>query len=104
VLRVLANMLGLPGFEFESAQEVLLAARGEKDIQATHVQGGELSNATIAAVDMNVAAGQPVSAAIYQLDCIVRRAPSLQLTADGKAGRPAAPAAVTKSMPEGVPA
>jgi NADH-quinone oxidoreductase subunit G len=84
VLRVLANMLGLPGFEYESAQEVLLAARGEKDMQATHVQGGELSNATIAAVDMNVAAGQPVTAAIYQLDSIVRRAPSLQLTADGK--------------------
>ena len=28
VLRVLANLLGLPGFDFESAQEVLLAARG----------------------------------------------------------------------------
>jgi NADH-quinone oxidoreductase subunit G len=84
VLRVLANMLGLPGFEYDSAQEVLVAARGEKDIQATHVQGGELSNATIGAVDMNVAAGQPVTAAIYQLDSIVRRAPSLQLTADGK--------------------
>jgi len=104
VLRVLANMLGLPGFEYESAQEVLLAARGEKDIQATHVQGGELSNATIAAVDLNVAAGQPVTAAIYQLDGIVRRAPSLQLTADGKAGRPAAPAAKTKATLEGVPA
>ena len=85
VLRVLANMLGLPGFEYESSQEVLAAARGSKDAQATHVQGGELSNATIAAIDLNVAAGQPVSAAIYQLDGIVRRAPSLQLTADAKA-------------------
>jgi NADH-quinone oxidoreductase subunit G len=30
------------------------------------------------------AAGQPVTAAIYQLDSLVRRAPSLQLTADAK--------------------
>jgi NADH-quinone oxidoreductase subunit G len=87
VLRVLANMLGVPGFEYESSQEVLAAARGEKDVQATHVQGGELSNATIAAIDLNVSAGQPVTAAIYQLDSIVRRAPSLQYTADAKAAR-----------------
>jgi NADH-quinone oxidoreductase subunit G len=87
VLRVLGNMLGLPGFEYESAQEVLVAARGEKDAQGTHAQGGELSNATIAPVDLNGSADSPVTAAIYQLDGIVRRAPSLQLTADGKAAR-----------------
>jgi NADH-quinone oxidoreductase subunit G len=87
VLRVLGNMLGLPGFEYESAQEVLVAARGEKDAQGTHAQGGELSNVTIAPVDLNGSADSPVTAAIYQLDGIVRRAPSLQLTADGKAAR-----------------
>jgi NADH-quinone oxidoreductase subunit G len=100
VLRVLANMLGLPGFEFESAQEVLVAARGEPDAQATHVQGGKLGNATHASIDLRTGATRPVTAAIYQLDGIVRRAPSLQLTADGKAARAgsAAPAA------QGVPA
>ena len=51
VMRVIANLLGLPGFDFESAQEVLMAARGAQDAQATHVQGGKLSNATSAAVD-----------------------------------------------------
>ena len=30
---------------------------------------------------------QPVTAGIYQLDALVRRAPSLQLTADGQAAR-----------------
>jgi NADH-quinone oxidoreductase subunit G len=85
VLRVLANLLGLPGFEFESAQEVLTASRGAQDAQATHVQGGKLGNATSATVDLSVAAGRPVTAAIYQLDSIVRRAPSLQLTADARA-------------------
>ena len=84
VLRVLANMLGLSGFEFESAQEVLVAARGAQDAKASHVQGGMLSNATSAAVNLTAAAGKPVSAAIYRLDGIVRRAPSLQLTADAR--------------------
>jgi NADH-quinone oxidoreductase subunit G len=85
VLRVLANVLGLPGFEFESAQDVLVAARGAQDAQATHAKG--LSNASSASVDLNVQAGKPVTAAIYQLDGIVRRAPSLQLTADGRAAQ-----------------
>ncbi|MBA3774353.1 MAG: NADH-quinone oxidoreductase subunit G [Ramlibacter sp.] len=89
VLRVLGNLLGLPGFEFESAQDVLLAARGAADAKATHVQGDKLGNATSAAIDLAVVAGRPVTAAIYQLDSIVRRAPSLQFTADARAVRTA---------------
>jgi NADH-quinone oxidoreductase subunit G len=84
VLRVLANLLGLPGFEFESAQDVLLAARGAQDAASSTVQGTRLSNATSAAIDLSVQAGKPVTAAIYELDSIVRRAPSLQLTADAR--------------------
>ncbi|MEO5672497.1 MAG: NADH-quinone oxidoreductase subunit NuoG [Ramlibacter sp.] len=84
VLRVLANMLGLPGFEYETANEVLAAARGAQDAGATHVQGGKLSNATSAPIDVARAASAPVTAAIYQLDGIVRRAPSLQMTADAR--------------------
>ncbi len=84
VLRVIANTMGLPGFEFESAQEVLAAARGPQDAAASHVQGGALSNATAAPIDVAAAAGKPAAAAIYQLDGIVRRATSLQLTADGR--------------------
>jgi NADH-quinone oxidoreductase subunit G len=84
VLRVLANLLGLSGFAFESAQEVLVAARGAQDAQASHAQGGKLGNATSAPAQSTNAPGKPVAAAIYQLDSIVRRAPSLQLTADGR--------------------
>jgi NADH-quinone oxidoreductase subunit G len=98
VLRVLANMLGLPGFTYESAQEVLVAARGAQDVKASHVQGTLLNNATSAAVNVSAPAGQPASAAIYQLDGIVRRAPSLQLTADARA------AVVQAQAREGVPA
>ena len=87
VLRVLANLLGLPGFDYESARDVLVAARGAQDADAAQVQGDKLSNATHAthaAIDLSATAGQPASAAIYQLDGIVRRAPSLQLTADAR--------------------
>jgi NADH-quinone oxidoreductase subunit G len=85
VLRVLGNALGLPGFEFASSQEVLVAVRGAQDADKDFVQGDVLSNATSAAMDLSPAAGRPVIAAIYQLDGIVRRAPSLQSTADARA-------------------
>ncbi|GAC1529218.1 MAG: NADH-quinone oxidoreductase subunit NuoG [Ramlibacter sp.] len=88
VLRVLGNMLGLPGFSYESAAEVLVGARGQADAQQAMVQGGKLSNRTWAKIDLAVPAGTPVTAAIYQLDGFVRRAASLQLTADGQAALP----------------
>ena len=89
VLRVLGNMLGLPGFEFESAQEVLAAARGPQDVGQAFVQGPRLDNSTAAAIDLAEVAGRPATAPIYQLDSIVRRAPSLQLTADARKARAA---------------
>ncbi|MBE7940761.1 MULTISPECIES: NADH-quinone oxidoreductase subunit NuoG [Ramlibacter] len=95
VLRVLGNMLGLAGFDFESAQDVLAAARGKADLEQPLVQGGKLSNATAAAIDLSVTPGRPAAASIYQLDGIVRRAPSLQLTADARSAAP---------VREGVPA
>lgn len=85
VLRVLANLLGLPGFEYESSQEVLAAAVGA-DVSQVPTQ--ILSNATATAVQLpTVPATEPVVASIYQLDGIVRRAASLQLTADARQAR-----------------
>jgi len=78
VLRVLGNLLGLPGFEFESSQEVLTAATATTPA---------LNNATQAAITLAASATEPVVASIYQLDGLVRRAPSLQLTADARAVR-----------------
>jgi NADH-quinone oxidoreductase subunit G len=42
------------------------------------------SNATRSAITLTATTTAPVSASIYQLDGIVRRAPSLQLTADAR--------------------
>ena len=73
VLRVLANMLGLPQLAFETSQDVL------KQIAATPLN---LSNACSAEVRLAGNADTPCVSSIYQLDSLVRRAPSLQLTAD----------------------
>ncbi|MBL0419825.1 NADH-quinone oxidoreductase subunit G [Ramlibacter sp. AW1] len=87
VLRVLGNMLGLPGFDYESAQDVLVAARGAQHVAEGFVQGELLDNRTTAPIDLSELAGRPARASIYQLDSIVRRAPSLQLTADARMAR-----------------
>lgn len=80
VLRVLANLLGLPGFAFESTTDVLQTVGDDGAVPAN-----ALSNATAAkAVASTGAIPAPVVAGIYQLDSIVRRAPSLQLTADAR--------------------
>lgn len=82
VLRVLANLLGLSGFEYESSQDVLSAAIGSG---TEHVPAELLSNATKTVVQLPATtAADPVVASIYQLDGIVRRAASLQLTADAR--------------------
>ena len=84
VLRVLGNMLGLQGFEQESAQDVLAQARGA-DAGQPLAQGNVLSNKTAKAAWLGDTSAHPVAASIYQLDGIVRRATSLQLTADARA-------------------
>jgi NADH-quinone oxidoreductase subunit G len=81
VLRVLANTLNLPGFDFNSSQEVLQSISG---LEAGAVSQARLSNRTAASVDVGGVAGAPSVASIYQLDGIVRRAPSLQVTSDAR--------------------
>ena len=84
VLRVLANLLGLSGFDAESSQAVLAQALPGVDAGSV-VNVARLDNRTSAAIDTTVTSGTPCVASIYQLDGLVRRAPSLQLTADGRA-------------------
>ena len=82
VLRVLANLLGVQGVDYESSQDVLRTAIGA---DTTQVPAQVLSNATKTAIQVPTGpVAEPVVASIYQLDSIVRRAPSLQLTADAR--------------------
>jgi NADH-quinone oxidoreductase subunit G len=75
VLRVLGNLLDVPGFNFETSQDVLAKVMA---------QPLQLSNAIRADVRLGGSVSEPAVAAIYQLDGIVRRAASLQQTADAK--------------------
>ena len=81
VVRVLANLLGLPGFDFDSSQDVLKQIAGS---DATHVAADRLGNECHAAITSAASSLSPVVASIYQLDGLVRRATSLQLTADAR--------------------
>ena len=84
VLRVLANLLNLPGFDFESSLDVLKQIPGTDSAQ---LPADRLSNQSDAPVTIpaQFLSPAPAVASIYQLDSLVRRATSLQLTADAKA-------------------
>src|SRR5690606_13580694 len=84
VLRVLGNLLSLPRFEYETSDEVRAAALGDVALLAER-----LSNHTDAAIKLQ---GAPeggleriADVPIYSADALVRRAPSLQQTADAAA-------------------
>jgi NADH-quinone oxidoreductase subunit G len=75
VLRVLASLLDIPGVAFDTSQEVLAHATAKPLVA---------SNAASAEIRLTGVVAAPTVASIYQLDGIVRRAPSLQLTADAR--------------------
>ena len=77
VWRVLGSMLNLPGFGFDSIEEVRAQALASEIAV-------RLSNVCDQAIDLTPAAHAPVTASIYQLDSLVRRAPALQHTADAE--------------------
>jgi len=84
VLRVLANMLELPGFDYESSDQILKEIlNGEADFAS------RLGNA--AGVDISAGEATPdgleriADVPIYFADALVRRAPALQRTADAAA-------------------
>ena len=84
VLRVLANVLGLQDFDFDSSQDVLRLAPALSKPGVTHIPVDLMSNATQAAMDTTPVPHVPVVAGIYALDGLVRRASSLQMTADAR--------------------
>ena len=85
VLRVLANMLDLPRFSFDSSQEVLAAVPSFASMDNSFLPTALLSNASSASIDLSETSTSPCVASIYSLDGLVRRSPSLQLTSDAQA-------------------
>ena len=83
VLRVLGNLLALKGFDFETSEEVRAEALGDVTAIASR-----LSNQSAAKPTLSPAAGgleRIADVPIYANDSLVRRATSLQLTADARA-------------------
>ncbi|GJG93275.1 NADH-quinone oxidoreductase subunit NuoG [Cupriavidus pauculus] len=78
VLRVLGNLLDVPGFDFDTAEAV-------RDAALVKLAPEALDNATDAAIRVTAAAANGIEriadVPIYHADPIVRRADSLQLTA-----------------------
>ena len=91
VLRVLGNLLGLPGFNQETSEAVLAEALGDVTGLAKRLDNGSAA----ALMPQAPATGlqRLADVPIYAADALVRRAPSLQLTADARppvAGLPSA--------------
>ncbi len=90
VLRVLGNLLGLSGFDADASQAVLATAlpgvASGSVVEATRLNNADASVGP-AAADQMPAQSSPCVAAIYQLDGLVRRAASLQLTSDARGAR-----------------
>jgi NADH-quinone oxidoreductase subunit G len=89
VLRVLGNLLGLTGFAFETSEQVRDEALGDVATIAARLTAvpASANESTSSALPAAVAAGtleRIADVPIYAADAIVRRASSLQLTADAR--------------------
>ncbi|HNT37503.1 MAG TPA: NADH-quinone oxidoreductase subunit NuoG [Rubrivivax sp.] len=97
VLRVLGNLLGLEGFEYESSEQVRDEALGDAGALASR-----LDNTPAATIEAPapVAGGleRIADVPIYMADSIVRRAPSLQATADARAPVAGLPTALWQQL------
>ncbi len=82
LLRVLGNMLDLKGFDFETSEEVRAEALG--DIASIPTRLSNAGGAAAAGNASNVVLERIADVPIYATDSLVRRATSLQLTADAR--------------------
>jgi NADH-quinone oxidoreductase subunit G len=89
---VLGNLLHVPGFEYQSSEDVLKELRGLCGPAASESLAGK-GQAVGSYAGTHRVNGAPASAAthvpvvelnMYQADALVRRAPSLQKTREGR--------------------
>jgi len=85
VLRVLGSLLDLPGFEFESIDDVRAQLPDDSALASKLANGTRVSISTPAGAAHGFERVADVP--IYFADPLVRRAPSLQVSADARAPR-----------------
>ena len=85
VLRVLGNLLGLDGFEFETSEAIRDEVLG-KDVKDISAKLNNFSSVQPSLSNVTVALERVSDVPIYSTDAIVRRSESLQKTADAKTG------------------
>jgi NADH-quinone oxidoreductase subunit G len=95
VLRVLGNLLGLPGFDFESSDEVRAEALGE----LTQLPS-RLNNHASATPVLSTHSGleRIADVPIYATDMLVRRATALQLSVDARSPVVSVPSALWQQL------
>ncbi len=84
VLRVLGNLLGLQGFDFETSEAVRAEALGDPDAMKARLDNGTTAALAPASAHPATDIQRIADVPIYATDVIVRRAMSLQLTADAR--------------------
>ncbi len=101
VLRVLGNLLGLPGFSQETVEDVRLEALGGEANLARRLGNAAVAAAPAAASSANAsdaALERIADVPIYATDALVRRAASLQLTADARPPQVGLPPTVWQAL------
>jgi NADH-quinone oxidoreductase subunit G len=79
ILRVLGNLLNLPGFDYDSSEQV-------RDELKARIDGAQPPAIAARHAPWAAARAEPViDLAMYQIDPVLRRAASLRRTADGRA-------------------
>jgi NADH-quinone oxidoreductase subunit G len=93
VLRVLGNLLGLDGFEQDSAEQVRDEALGDPSGLNLRLDNSSLALPQ-AAPPPSAGLERIADVPIYSTDALVRRAPALQRTADARAPKAGLPSAL----------
>ena len=96
VLRVLGNMLGLAGFDFETSEEVRAEALGDVTTVASRLANRSTAPVSLASYANGLERVTDVP--IYATDSLVRRAGSLQHTADARPPVASLPAALWSQL------